>query len=38
MKESQTLRVIDHVQEEYGTGAKWENNYLDFLSNLFLIR
>ena len=21
MKESQTLRVIDHVQEEYGTGG-----------------
>ena len=22
MKEAQTLRVIDHVQEEYGTGTE----------------
>ncbi|MBQ2623161.1 hypothetical protein IJG12_02450 [Candidatus Saccharibacteria bacterium] len=27
MKESRTLRVIDHVQEEYGTGETTRNTY-----------
>ena len=36
MKESQALRVIDHVQEEYGTGTERYLNHKNILRGLFL--